>query len=131
MTDSEFKLVGHDLRQYPGGLRVGDTVRLRSDIVVRDHRNKPTGKVYPAERFGRSASGSAASQTSSGSSKPTVIATRGIMTKGSTRHSRSFHAKTSNYAMPLTATRFVIPVSRDWDILVACSTRPRQPQMVL
>ena len=48
MADSEFRLVEHDLQQYACGLRVGDTVRLRRDIVVRDHRSKPTGKVHRA-----------------------------------------------------------------------------------
>ena len=48
MAESEFRLVEHDLRQYPCGLRVGDTVRLRRDIVVRDHRDKATGIVHRA-----------------------------------------------------------------------------------
>ena len=48
MADRDFRLVEHDLRQYPSGLRVGDTVRLRCDIVVRDHHDRPTGKVHRA-----------------------------------------------------------------------------------
>jgi hypothetical protein len=32
--------------EYECGIRAGERVRLRQDIVVRDHRGKPTGSVY-------------------------------------------------------------------------------------
>jgi hypothetical protein len=48
MADNEFRLVEHDLQRYPCGLRVGDTVRLRTDIVVRDYHGTPTGRAHRA-----------------------------------------------------------------------------------
>ncbi len=45
----EWKLVTeYVLRDYPCGLSAGDMLRLRKDIVVNDHRQKPTGVVYVA-----------------------------------------------------------------------------------
>jgi hypothetical protein len=48
MDDDRWVLVeGYDLVEYPVGLRAGVTVRLKAEIVVRDHRGRPTGTVYP------------------------------------------------------------------------------------
>jgi len=41
------------LRVYKCGLRPGDRVRLRKDLVVRGHRNRSTGEVHPKARSGR------------------------------------------------------------------------------
>lgn len=32
---------------YACGLRPGDRVRLLRDLVIRDHRNRPTGDMHP------------------------------------------------------------------------------------
>jgi hypothetical protein len=43
-----FELVTeYGLSTYPCGARAGDKVRIKISIVVRDHRGKPTGKIYP------------------------------------------------------------------------------------
>src|SRR5262249_34593047 len=40
-------LVGEfPIAEYVCGIRAGERVRLRSDIVVKDHRGKPTGAIY-------------------------------------------------------------------------------------
>ena len=31
--------------EYKCGLKAGDMVRLKKDLIVRDHRNRPTGKI--------------------------------------------------------------------------------------
>ena len=48
---NEWKLTTHDqmtLREYPCGLRAGDVLRLRTDLHVRDHRGRQTGKFHPS-----------------------------------------------------------------------------------
>ncbi len=45
----EWKLITeYDVTSYKCGLVAGDRVRVRKDIVVRDWRGKPTGKVHRA-----------------------------------------------------------------------------------
>lgn len=39
---------GNSILRYHCGLVAGQHVRLKKDLVVRDHRGKPTGEVYPA-----------------------------------------------------------------------------------
>jgi hypothetical protein len=49
MSDPEWKLVtSYTISLYECGLRAGDRVALRHDLVIRDHRGQPTGQVYPA-----------------------------------------------------------------------------------
>ena len=36
----------YPIKEYPCGARAGDHVRLRQDIVFRDHTGKPTGEVH-------------------------------------------------------------------------------------
>jgi hypothetical protein len=44
MSRNKYKLVTeYPIKEYQCGLRVNDRVRLKRDIIVRDH----TGKVYP------------------------------------------------------------------------------------
>lgn len=44
--ESEWKLVVRgDVQTYQCGLCVDDIVRLREDLVIRDHNGAPTGKV--------------------------------------------------------------------------------------
>ena len=33
--------------EYKCGLRAGDRVRLKKDLLIKDHRNRPTGIVIP------------------------------------------------------------------------------------
>lgn len=45
---SEYRLVTeYPIAEYKCGLKAGDRVRLRHDIIVRDHRGEPTGVVHP------------------------------------------------------------------------------------
>ena len=45
----EWKLIFRGaLTEYQCGAKAGDLVRLRSDIVVRDYKGKPTGVVHKA-----------------------------------------------------------------------------------
>jgi len=37
----------YPIKAYPCGARAGDRVRLREDVVIRDHAHKPTGEVRP------------------------------------------------------------------------------------
>lgn len=49
MSDSGWKLVSsYTIALYRCGLRAGDRVALRQDLVMHDHRGNPNGKVYPA-----------------------------------------------------------------------------------
>jgi hypothetical protein len=49
MADAGWKLIGsYTVPLYQCGLRAGQRVALLRDLVVRDHRDKPTGKVHPA-----------------------------------------------------------------------------------
>src|SRR5687767_7258483 len=46
---SKWKLVSeYPITDYKCGIRAGEKVRLRKDLVIRDHRGKTTGKVYSA-----------------------------------------------------------------------------------
>ena len=46
---SEFKLVTKfDVLEYRCGLKSGDKLSLVVDIVVKDHKGNPTGKVHKA-----------------------------------------------------------------------------------
>jgi hypothetical protein len=36
------------LRSYPCGVSTGDCLRLLKELVIRDHRNRPTGKKHSA-----------------------------------------------------------------------------------
>src|SRR5437763_14011342 len=45
----KWQLVSADtVTEYKCGARAGERVRLRKDIVVEDHRGKPTGTVHRA-----------------------------------------------------------------------------------
>ena len=47
MTKDKFILVtGYPVTEYKCGLKAGDQVRLKKDLVIRDHRNRPTGIVH-------------------------------------------------------------------------------------
>jgi hypothetical protein len=44
---SKWKLVGHfPIEEYRCGARAGDQVRLIRELIITDHRRKPTGKVH-------------------------------------------------------------------------------------
>jgi hypothetical protein len=45
--------------EYKCGARVGERVRLRKDVVVIDHRGKPTGEVHHAGEIWSVTKGSA------------------------------------------------------------------------
>lgn len=48
MADDKWKLVTeYKVARYQCGLAAGDTVQLIKDLVIRNHRGKPTGKVNP------------------------------------------------------------------------------------
>lgn len=56
----KFELVGdYPITDYKCGARSGDHVKLRRDIVVRDHKGKPTGKILPAGEIWSVINGSA------------------------------------------------------------------------
>lgn len=56
----EWKLVTeYPITDYQCGIRAGERVRLRKDIVQRDHRAKPTGVVHRAGEIWTVLSGSA------------------------------------------------------------------------
>ncbi len=40
------------ISKYKCGLRVGDFVALRKDLIIRNYRNRPTGKVCGAGEMG-------------------------------------------------------------------------------
>jgi hypothetical protein len=47
MSKPKWKLVtNYDVLEYRCGARAGDHVRLRNDIIVRDHDDRPTGEVH-------------------------------------------------------------------------------------
>ena len=49
MKKDKFVLVTeHPVKKYKCGLQAGDLVRLRQDIIVRDHKGKPTGTIHSA-----------------------------------------------------------------------------------
>ncbi|EEF59494.1 hypothetical protein [Pedosphaera parvula] len=46
---TKWKFVGdYPLVEYQCGDRAGDRIRLRREIIVRNHEGKPTGEVYRA-----------------------------------------------------------------------------------
>ncbi len=48
MSGDKYKLVTkYPVKKYRCGLKAGDKIRLKKDILVRDHQGKPTGKIYP------------------------------------------------------------------------------------
>jgi len=48
MAKSEWKLVTKfPISIYRCGARAGERVRLLRELVIRDHKGKPTGKVHP------------------------------------------------------------------------------------
>jgi hypothetical protein len=47
MTNDEYRLVTeYPITEYKCGLKAGDKVKLKKDIIVTDHKGKPTGKKY-------------------------------------------------------------------------------------
>lgn len=49
MSKDNYQFVAnYPVKKYRCGLKAGDKVRLKKQIVVRDHTGKPTGKIYPA-----------------------------------------------------------------------------------
>lgn len=43
----DWKLItSYELANYPCGLKVGDQLRLRRDLIMTDHDGKPTGKSF-------------------------------------------------------------------------------------
>jgi hypothetical protein len=58
-TKTKFKLIGeYPITEYKCGARAGDRVKLLKDIVVRDHKNKPTGKIHRSGEIWEVLSGS-------------------------------------------------------------------------
>ena len=48
MAKEEWRFVNqYPIENYKCGLKAGDNVRLRHDIIIKDHKGKPTGKIYP------------------------------------------------------------------------------------
>lgn len=48
MTKTEWKFISeYPITNYKCGLKAGDRVRLKNEIVITDHKGKPTGKIYP------------------------------------------------------------------------------------
>ncbi len=44
---AEYKPVkDYPIEKYKCGLKAGDKVRLLRDILIKDHNDKPTGKIY-------------------------------------------------------------------------------------
>jgi len=59
-TKAKWKLIGdYPITEYQCGARAGERVRLRQDIVVRDHKDKPTGNVHRAGEIWTVLSGAA------------------------------------------------------------------------
>jgi len=51
MPEVEYRAVPfseHTLVEYPCGLKAGDRLQLKRDLVIRDHEDRPTGEVIPA-----------------------------------------------------------------------------------
>jgi hypothetical protein len=60
MSKDKFKLVTeYPITEYRCGARAGDRVRLRRDIVFRDHTGRPTGEIRMAGEIWTVLSGSA------------------------------------------------------------------------
>jgi hypothetical protein len=48
MTEDKWKFVNeYHIEKYKCGLKAGDRVRLKHDIVITDHKGNPPSKVYP------------------------------------------------------------------------------------
>lgn len=48
MTKDKWEFVNeYPIEKYKCGLKAGDRVMLKHDIVIRDHKGKPTGIVHP------------------------------------------------------------------------------------
>jgi hypothetical protein len=48
MSKRKFKLVtDFPVTEYRCAVRVGERVRLKQELVIRDRRGKPTGKIHP------------------------------------------------------------------------------------
>jgi hypothetical protein len=61
MSKHKWQLVTeYGLREYRCGLRAGENVRVKREIVIRDHRGKPTGEVHPVGEIWAVLSGVAA-----------------------------------------------------------------------
>ena len=41
----------YPVTEYKCGLRAGDKIKLKQDIIVQDHNGKPTGEIYPKEEI--------------------------------------------------------------------------------
>jgi hypothetical protein len=48
----------YPIRRYKCGLVAGDLVRLKVDLVIRDHRGRKTGKIHPRGKIWRVLTGS-------------------------------------------------------------------------
>ena len=47
--NDEWKLITeYNVENYKCGLKAGDLIRVKHDIVVRDHNDKPTGDIHKA-----------------------------------------------------------------------------------
>jgi hypothetical protein len=52
MIKNKFKLITKmPVSKYKCGLKAGDFVRLKKDIVVRGKKNRPTGKIHHADEI--------------------------------------------------------------------------------
>lgn len=49
--------VEHDLMEYPCGLKADEKDRLIKEIIVQDHRGRPTGEVHKENEIWTIASG--------------------------------------------------------------------------
>lgn len=59
MKKTKWKFVSHfPIEHYKCGLNAGDRVSLKEDIIVKDFKGKPTGKVYPKGEIWEVLSGS-------------------------------------------------------------------------
>lgn len=48
MTKKEWKFISdYPIEYYKCGLKAEDRVRLRHDLIIRNHKGKPTGVVFP------------------------------------------------------------------------------------
>jgi hypothetical protein len=44
----EWKFISeYPIKEYKCGLKAGDKIKIRKDIIVRDYKGNPTGKIYP------------------------------------------------------------------------------------
>ena len=45
-TDKYILVTEYPITKYKCGLRAGDRVCLKKDLICRDHRNRPTGEIF-------------------------------------------------------------------------------------